>query len=248
MSLEEVSVEDNFFEDLGAHSLLMAQLSSALRERLPQASLSMREIYLNPTVAKLAEMIDTAAAAADEAEADESEGRKSCHKASSFAYLRLRLPAADHLCRGVRDRRLHFRHQLSLGHRCGRLSGPLHSPADRHDRALRPGGAASRSRQVAADRPLDGAGVPGVGPQVLPLLARQAGGPIKSHAGHRRPPALRLLPAAARGEDRQEHADPVTIVSLCVRTWWRSATTSFSPKTPSSPHTAPRAVTSGPAG
>lgn len=59
LGIEQVSVEDDFFNDLGAHSLLMAQLSAALRDSLPDVALSMRDIYLKPTVAKLAELIST---------------------------------------------------------------------------------------------------------------------------------------------------------------------------------------------
>ena len=57
MEIEDVSVIDNFFHDLGAHSLLMTQLSAELRTRFPNAELSMRDIYLHPTVAGLAEFI-----------------------------------------------------------------------------------------------------------------------------------------------------------------------------------------------
>ncbi len=58
----DVSVEDNFFNDLGAHSMLMAQMAQALREKMPQVSISMRDIYLNPTVAELAALIDMSTA------------------------------------------------------------------------------------------------------------------------------------------------------------------------------------------
>ena len=84
LEIDEVSVEDNFFYDLGAHSLLMAQLSAALRERLPGTDLSMRDIYLHPTVAALSELV-TAAAAADKPAAKIRDGQD-CHKASDFAY------------------------------------------------------------------------------------------------------------------------------------------------------------------
>ena len=53
MKIERVSVEDNFFQDLGAHSLLMARFCSEIRKSLKSA-VSMRDIYLNPTIAKLA--------------------------------------------------------------------------------------------------------------------------------------------------------------------------------------------------
>jgi non-ribosomal peptide synthetase-like protein len=54
MKVEHVSVTDNFFQDLGAHSLLMARFASEIRKTLNGADVSMRDIYLNPTVEKLA--------------------------------------------------------------------------------------------------------------------------------------------------------------------------------------------------
>ena len=54
MKVERVSVEDNFFQDLGAHSLLMARFGAEIRKRLNTSAVSMRDIYLNPTIEKLA--------------------------------------------------------------------------------------------------------------------------------------------------------------------------------------------------
>lgn len=55
MKVDSVSIVDNFFHDLGAHSLLMARFCSAIRRDWPAANVSMRDIYLNPTIEKLAE-------------------------------------------------------------------------------------------------------------------------------------------------------------------------------------------------
>jgi Phosphopantetheine attachment site len=52
-------VEDNFFQDLGAHSLLMARFSAELRKKLDISTVSMRDIYLNPTIDKLARYLDS---------------------------------------------------------------------------------------------------------------------------------------------------------------------------------------------
>src|SRR6266545_3956850 len=60
MKIERVSVEDNFFQDLGAHSLLMARFGSEIRKRLNVSSVSMRDIYLNPTIEKLAQHLSAA--------------------------------------------------------------------------------------------------------------------------------------------------------------------------------------------
>ncbi len=54
LNLDQVSVEDHFFEDLGADSLLMTLFSSQLHRELGIANCSMREIYLHPTVRSLA--------------------------------------------------------------------------------------------------------------------------------------------------------------------------------------------------
>jgi non-ribosomal peptide synthetase-like protein len=58
MKIERVSIEDNFFQDLGAHSLLMARFCSEIRKSL-KSDVSMRDIYLNPTIAKLASHLAT---------------------------------------------------------------------------------------------------------------------------------------------------------------------------------------------
>ncbi len=54
LGLEQISADDHFFDDLGAHSLLMAQFSARLRHRLALQSLSMRDIYAQPSVRGLA--------------------------------------------------------------------------------------------------------------------------------------------------------------------------------------------------
>jgi non-ribosomal peptide synthetase-like protein len=54
MKVERVSVADDFFQDLGAHSLLMARFCAEIRKCLNAASVSMRDVYLNPTIEKLA--------------------------------------------------------------------------------------------------------------------------------------------------------------------------------------------------
>jgi non-ribosomal peptide synthetase-like protein len=58
MKIERASVEDDFFYDLGAHSLLMARFGAEVRKRLRLSAVSMQDIYLNPTIEKLARHID----------------------------------------------------------------------------------------------------------------------------------------------------------------------------------------------
>jgi non-ribosomal peptide synthetase-like protein len=50
----EVSVESNFFDDLGADSLVMAQFCARVRKRADLPSVSMKDIYQHPTVRSLA--------------------------------------------------------------------------------------------------------------------------------------------------------------------------------------------------
>ena len=58
MRIEAVSIRSNFFSELGAHSILMAQFCAALRQRLPDGDVSMRDVYQNPTVEALALHLD----------------------------------------------------------------------------------------------------------------------------------------------------------------------------------------------
>lgn len=59
LNIDNVSVNDNFFADLGAHSLLMAKVAAITRKRLAVPDLSMRDLYLHPNVAQLASFLDS---------------------------------------------------------------------------------------------------------------------------------------------------------------------------------------------
>ncbi len=60
LKLEQVSTEQNFFDDLGANSLVMARFCARIRHVPSVSNVSMRDIYMNPTVAKLAKHLDSA--------------------------------------------------------------------------------------------------------------------------------------------------------------------------------------------
>ena len=48
LKVERVSVEDHFFNDLGAHSLLMARFCAGIRKNPAMSNVSMRDIYHEP--------------------------------------------------------------------------------------------------------------------------------------------------------------------------------------------------------
>ena len=57
--MERVSTEHHFFDDLGANSLLMARFCAVIRKKPGMSNVSMRDIYTNPTIAKLAAHLDS---------------------------------------------------------------------------------------------------------------------------------------------------------------------------------------------
>ena len=52
-------MDDHFFNDLGANSLLMARFCAQIRERLNYSDVSMREVYLHPTPRDFASFLTT---------------------------------------------------------------------------------------------------------------------------------------------------------------------------------------------
>ncbi len=54
LRLKQVSVDDHFFDDLGADSLLMAQFCARVRTRTDLPPVAMKDVYLNPTIRRLA--------------------------------------------------------------------------------------------------------------------------------------------------------------------------------------------------
>lgn len=79
MNIDRVSVTDNFFHDLGAHSLLMARYCSALRRS--GFDVAIKDVYLNPTVETLARHIDALTE-----ETVDAKKREPLHIPSDLAY------------------------------------------------------------------------------------------------------------------------------------------------------------------
>ena len=60
LRVDRVSVDSHFFEELGADSLVMAHFCARVRKRADLPSVSMKEIYRNPTIRSLAQALDAA--------------------------------------------------------------------------------------------------------------------------------------------------------------------------------------------
>src|SRR5215469_16239082 len=54
MQVDDVPVDSNFFDDLGADSMVMARFCARVRKRADLPSVSMRDIYRHPTISSLA--------------------------------------------------------------------------------------------------------------------------------------------------------------------------------------------------
>jgi non-ribosomal peptide synthetase-like protein len=63
LGVERVSAESHFFDDLGADSLLMARFNAAIRARGDRPAVSMKDVYLHPTIRRLAAALPVSAPA-----------------------------------------------------------------------------------------------------------------------------------------------------------------------------------------
>jgi non-ribosomal peptide synthetase-like protein len=64
LNVEQVPEDSNFFDDLGADSLLMAQFCARIRKRGDMPSVSMKDVYRHPTIRALAGSLEPAAPSA----------------------------------------------------------------------------------------------------------------------------------------------------------------------------------------
>ena len=60
-SVERVSVDSNFFDDLGADSMVMARFCARVRKRPDLPAVSIKDIYQHPTIKSLATALADAA-------------------------------------------------------------------------------------------------------------------------------------------------------------------------------------------
>ncbi|GDY51698.1 hypothetical protein SVIO_023210 [Streptomyces violaceusniger] len=93
LQVERVSVDSHFFADLGANSLLMTRFNAAVRERPDLPDVSMRDVYLHPTVRRLATALAEAPAPA-RATPDRAPRQPSAPAAPAVGRLRYALCAA----------------------------------------------------------------------------------------------------------------------------------------------------------
>jgi non-ribosomal peptide synthetase-like protein len=61
MSVDQVSVDSNFFDDLGADSMVMARFCARVRKRPDLPAVSIKDVYQHPTIASLAMAVTDAA-------------------------------------------------------------------------------------------------------------------------------------------------------------------------------------------
>jgi acyl carrier protein len=69
VNVEQVSVDSNFFDDLGADSMVMARFCARVRKRPDLPSVSIKDIYEHPTITSLAAALGEAAPVAVESPA-----------------------------------------------------------------------------------------------------------------------------------------------------------------------------------
>ena len=82
LGLRKVSVEADFFNDYGAHSLVMARFCAKVRHLEPRTSVAMRDVYAYRTVRRLAAALDAANPAARALRA-----YGPAHAPTTFAYV-----------------------------------------------------------------------------------------------------------------------------------------------------------------
>ena len=166
---EHISTEHHFFDDLGANSLLMARVCAAIRRNPGMSNVSMRDIYMHPTIARLAHHLDSSI-----------DGICRRNQAGTLprsvepVVRHVRRPA-DWVLRGLfAVRPLDLRGRLSMGdRRLRQRGGALRAQRRLRRRIVCCADRGSRRGEMAADRPLQGAIDSDLELCIFPLLGRQ---------------------------------------------------------------------------
>ena len=151
LRVDRVSTEHHFFDELGANSLLMARVCATIRKNPRMANVSMRDIYTNPTIARLARSPRQGRSTAS--------SRPSPSR-STFRRISPTTPAARMqacvLRRLCAVRAVGARRRLRVDGRGGRRARALCPRGDFRGGFVRRADRHLDRRQVGADRPLRG--------------------------------------------------------------------------------------------
>jgi len=85
LGLEQVSVDSQFFDDLGLSSLLVAHFCARARERADSPPVSVKDVYLHPTIRSLAAAVAELPAVRDKAA--NPQGPRDMRRASTAQYV-----------------------------------------------------------------------------------------------------------------------------------------------------------------
>ncbi|QBD76336.1 peptide synthetase [Ktedonosporobacter rubrisoli] len=86
--VEQVSVDSDFFNDLGANSLVMAQFCARLRKRADLPSVSIKDVYQHPTIRSLAaSLVDAAPTPTPVEQPDSTAQTVAVTRASTLQYV-----------------------------------------------------------------------------------------------------------------------------------------------------------------
>jgi hypothetical protein len=142
------STEHHFFDDLGANSLLMARVCATIRKNPRMANVSMRDIYTNPTIARLADHLDKVIGGVVASQA------RAVPRSVQFRLLHLRRHAGRVLRGLCAVRTVGARHRLRMDRRGIGRGRALRSRGSVRCGFVRRAHRHLDPRQVAADRPV----------------------------------------------------------------------------------------------
>ena len=219
LRVDRVSTEHHFFDDLGANSLLMARVCATIRKNPRMANVSMRDIYTNPTIARLADHLDkviggVVATKPEPFHVPSNLAYYTCGAMQAVFYAAYALFGLWVLDTGY-EWTVAASGAVELYVRAVVLRGGFVRRAHRH---LDP-------RQVAADRPVRGRHDPDLELCLFPLLGRQVHDADLAGDGLHRHAHLQRLSAPDGREDRQRRGAELPLRAGLRRPACRSATT-----------------------